>query len=103
MSTPNEYDSRDGPADVGAGCGPSSPAPRAIPAGARFLSPCFCRLSPVVHCLLARFGLGVALGKLSQPTKEEDVLAIAGTGYGLIGLLVIILLVVLIFYFLRRA
>ena len=30
-------------------------------------------------------------------------LAIAGTGYGLIGLLVIILLVVLIFYFLRRA
>ena len=38
-----------------------------------------------------------------QPTKEEDVLAIAGTGYGLIGLLVIILLVVLIFYFIRRA
>jgi hypothetical protein len=30
-------------------------------------------------------------------------LAIAGTGYGLIGLLVIILLVVLIFYFVRRA
>jgi hypothetical protein len=30
-------------------------------------------------------------------------LAIAGTGYGLIGILVIILLVVLIFYFLRRA
>jgi hypothetical protein len=30
-------------------------------------------------------------------------LAIAGTGYGLIGLLVVILLVVLIFYFLRRA
>jgi hypothetical protein len=30
-------------------------------------------------------------------------LAIAGTGYGLIGLLVIILLVVLIFYFMRRA
>jgi hypothetical protein len=30
-------------------------------------------------------------------------LAIAGTGYGLIGLLIIILLVVLIFYFLRRA
>ena len=28
-------------------------------------------------------------------------LAIAGTGYGLIGLLVIILLVVLIFYFIR--
>jgi hypothetical protein len=30
-------------------------------------------------------------------------LAFAGTGYGLIGILVIILLVVLIFYFVRRA
>jgi hypothetical protein len=30
-------------------------------------------------------------------------IAIAGTGYGLIGILVIILLVVLIFYFVRRA
>ena len=30
-------------------------------------------------------------------------LAIAGTGYGLIGVLVIILLVVMIFYFARRA
>jgi hypothetical protein len=30
-------------------------------------------------------------------------LAIAGTGYGIIGILVIILLIVLIFYFLRRA
>ncbi len=30
-------------------------------------------------------------------------LAIAGTGYGIIGILVIILLVVLIFYFLRRS
>jgi hypothetical protein len=30
-------------------------------------------------------------------------LAMAGTGYGLIGLLVIVLLVVLIFYFARRA
>jgi hypothetical protein len=30
-------------------------------------------------------------------------LAIAGTGYGIIGILVIILLVILIFYFLRRA
>jgi len=29
--------------------------------------------------------------------------AIAGTGYGVIGILVIILLVILIFYFLRRA
>jgi hypothetical protein len=34
---------------------------------------------------------------------EDRMLAIAGTGYGLIGILVIILLVVLIFYFLRRA
>jgi hypothetical protein len=31
------------------------------------------------------------------------VLAIAGTGYGLIGLLIIILLVVLIVYYARRA
>jgi hypothetical protein len=30
-------------------------------------------------------------------------LALAGTGYGLIGILVIILLVVLIIYFIRRA
>jgi hypothetical protein len=30
-------------------------------------------------------------------------LALAGTGYGLVGLLVIILLVVLIIYFVRRA
>ena len=30
-------------------------------------------------------------------------LAIAGTGYGLIGVLLIILLVVMIFYFARRA
>jgi hypothetical protein len=30
-------------------------------------------------------------------------LAMAGTGYGLIGILVIILLVALIFYFVRRA
>jgi hypothetical protein len=30
-------------------------------------------------------------------------LAMAGTGYGLIGILVIILLVVLIIYFIRRA
>ena len=35
--------------------------------------------------------------------KEQMPLAIAGTGYGLIGILVIILLVVLIFYFIRRA
>jgi Mg2+ and Co2+ transporter CorA len=39
-----------------------------------------------------------------QTTKEEDVpLAIAGTGYGIIGILVIVLLVVLILYFVRRA
>jgi hypothetical protein len=38
-----------------------------------------------------------------QATKEEDVpLAIAGTGYGIIGILVIILLAVLILYFVRR-
>ena len=30
-------------------------------------------------------------------------LAIAGTGYGLIGILVIILLIILIVYFVRRA
>jgi hypothetical protein len=30
-------------------------------------------------------------------------LAMAGTGYGLIGILVIVLLVVMIFYFVRRA
>jgi hypothetical protein len=36
--------------------------------------------------------------------RTSDVpLAIAGTGYGIIGILVIILLVVLIFYFARRA
>jgi hypothetical protein len=41
---------------------------------------------------------------IRKPTKEADLpLAIAGTGYGLIGILVIILLVVLIFYFMRRA
>jgi hypothetical protein len=39
-----------------------------------------------------------------QTTKEKDVpLAIAGTGYGIIGILVIILLAVLILYFVRRA
>ena len=42
-------------------------------------------------------------GKRANTTKEAKLLAIAGTGYGLIGILVIILLVVLIFYFLRRA
>jgi hypothetical protein len=38
-----------------------------------------------------------------KPRQEEDaMLAIAGTGYGLIGILVIILLIVLIFYYVRR-
>jgi hypothetical protein len=32
-----------------------------------------------------------------------SMLAMAGTGYGLIGIIVIILLVVMIFYFFRRA
>jgi predicted cation transporter len=52
-----------------------------------------------------RFRPSATLEKLSlQTTKEMTVpLAIAGTGYGVIGILVIILLVVLIFYFLRRA
>jgi hypothetical protein len=36
-------------------------------------------------------------------SKEALMLAIAGTGYGLIGILVIILLIVLILYFVRRA
>jgi hypothetical protein len=40
---------------------------------------------------------------LASITTEGNVLAIAGTGYGLIGLLIIILLVVLIVYFARRA
>lgn len=35
--------------------------------------------------------------------RRPKVLAIAGTGYSLIGILVIILLVVLIVYFARRA
>ena len=48
-----------------------------------------------------------ASGTVHKPEghKDEDgkMLAIAGTGYGLIGILVIILLVVLIVYFVRRA
>jgi len=52
----------------------------------------------------SRFDVAVAPGNCSlQTAKEEDVLAIAGTGYGVIGILVIILLVVLILYFVRRA
>ena len=40
---------------------------------------------------------------VSHPKGAHVPLAIAGTGYGLIGILVIILLVVLIVYFVRRA
>jgi hypothetical protein len=44
-------------------------------------------------------------GNRRSPPNERNrlMLAIAGTGYGLIGILVIILLVVLIVYFMRRA
>jgi uncharacterized membrane protein len=42
-------------------------------------------------------------GRQTSPSKETHMLAIAGTGYGLIGILVIILLIVLILYFVRRA
>ena len=47
----------------------------------------------------------VAMGNfVCQSTKEETLpLAIAGTGYGVIGLLVIVLIIVLIIYFARRA
>jgi hypothetical protein len=47
-----------------------------------------------------------ALGTVGKPERHQGgrrMLAIGGTGYGLIGILVIILLVVLIFYFVRRA
>ncbi len=40
---------------------------------------------------------------LRDPTTRSIMLAIAGTGYGLIGLLVIILLILMIVYFARRA
>lgn len=41
---------------------------------------------------------------LPDPRKEHTMpLAIAGTGLGIIGILVVILLVLLIVYFLRRA
>jgi hypothetical protein len=49
------------------------------------------------RCCLARNFIRV------NSTKEACVLAMAGTGYGLIGILVIILLIVLIVYFVRRA
>jgi arylsulfatase A-like enzyme len=55
------------------------------------------------RCAPTSFSLQLA-GYTARPTKRErPMLAIAGTGYGLIGLLVIILLVVLIVYFARRA
>lgn len=38
----------------------------------------------------------------SNPGEAVVPLAIAGTGYSLIGVLVIVLLIVLIFYFVRR-
>ena len=38
-----------------------------------------------------------------ETARRTEMLALAGTGYGIIGLLVIILLVVLIVYFVRRA
>jgi hypothetical protein len=41
---------------------------------------------------------------MEHPLQQGGMmLAMAGTGYGLIGILVIILLVVLIIYFVRRA
>jgi len=40
---------------------------------------------------------------LSTDDKGGALLAIAGTGYGLIGLLVIILIILMIVYFARRA
>jgi hypothetical protein len=47
----------------------------------------------------------VAMGNASVKRRRRKTLplAIAGTGYGVIGLLVIVLLVVLIVYFARRA
>jgi len=51
-------------------------------------------------------GLGRASAgytSLLEIHEGGNVLAIAGTGYGIIGILVIVLLVVLILYFVRRA
>jgi Mg2+ and Co2+ transporter CorA len=42
-------------------------------------------------------------GSVNVEGRPQVPLAIAGTGYGIIGILVIILLVVLILYFARRA
>ena len=47
-------------------------------------------------------GAGSVFGVDAQEGGKVP-LAIAGTGYGIIGILVIILLVVLILYFVRRA
>ena len=47
---------------------------------------------------------GARMRKTENPLNGRlSMLAMAGTGYGLIGILVIILLVVLIIYFVRRA
>jgi hypothetical protein len=71
-------------------------------------------LRPDVHTKAAcarEFGLrrdGLAPGDRRRTDSLTDEggkvpLAIAGTGYGLIGILVIVLLIVLILYFVRRA
>jgi hypothetical protein len=52
---------------------------------------------------LRRPAAGNVPGPESQGGTMLGMLAIAGTGYGLIGLLVIILLILLIVYFARRA
>ena len=53
---------------------------------------------------VAPFRLAYRVPACSQANERtlDMPLAIAGTGYGIIGILVIILLVVLIFYFVRR-
>ncbi len=52
-------------------------------------------------CLFAHRGDGHHYSGLRQ-LGGNTLLAMAGTGYGLIGILVIILLVLLIVYFVRR-
>ena len=63
--------------------------------------------SPVARELgLRRCGLAPRCKRRNRRLTDEGgkvPLAIAGTGYGVIGILVIILLVVLILYFVRRA
>jgi hypothetical protein len=41
-------------------------------------------------------------GSITRDSGDRRMFAIAGTGYGLIGILVIVLLVVLILYFVKR-